>query len=200
VYPITLHGVPCGDFLSTALTLYHILSGLSRGFLKFLLRKLRAGRLGHTQPLPTVRHLAWVSQLPRCSLPLTLQIIAHLPTDCNRQNTQNRDFYFLNICATFRLTNCWRYVIMEFPAAATVGGRLKKPPHTLGRSKCGAGKIQFKICGCSGSHPLNPIHNALHASPIFVATRRAHSSAVKIKLYKSIYKLAFSGATPTSIS
>ena len=37
--------------------LYHILSDLSRGFLKLFSRKLRAGRLGRTQLLPTVRHL-----------------------------------------------------------------------------------------------------------------------------------------------
>ena len=52
---------------------------------------------------------------------LTLQIIPHPPLDCNRQNAQNRDFYFLDICATFRLTNCWRCVIMEIPRPSTVG-------------------------------------------------------------------------------
>ena len=74
----------CG-LLLTSLTLYHTSGGLSRGFLKFLLRKLRAGRLGRTQPLPTVRHLAWVSQLPRCSLPLTL-IYYHIWTQITRWN------------------------------------------------------------------------------------------------------------------
>ena len=58
-------------------------------------------------------------------LPLTLQIIAHLPSDCNRQNAQNWDFYFLDICATFCLTNCWRCVIMEISRPASVGAPLK---------------------------------------------------------------------------
>ena len=105
--------------------LYHNLGGLSRGFLKFLLRKLRAGRLGHTQPLPTVRHLAWVSQLPEVFPPLDTNSIPHPSPDCNRQNVQNRDFYFLDICATFLLTKCWRYVIMEIPAPTTEGAAPK---------------------------------------------------------------------------
>ena len=108
MYPITHHGVPCGDFLLTALTLYHILSGLSRGFLHFF--------SSSSQPL-----LSTEAVREFFSLPLTLQIIAPLPTDFNRQNTQNRDFYFLNICATFLLTNCWRYVIMEICAPGIRG-------------------------------------------------------------------------------
>lgn len=110
--------------LWTPLDFSYIVSHLGRfvkGFLEIFSRKLRAGRLGHTQPLPTVRHLAWVSQLPRCSLPLTLQIIPHLSPECNWQNAQNRDFYFLDICATFLLTNCWRCVIMEISRPASVG-------------------------------------------------------------------------------
>ena len=59
-------------------------------------------------------------------LPLTLQIIAHLHTDFNRQNTQIREKYFFDICATFLLTNCWRYVIIEILRASLVGARLKK--------------------------------------------------------------------------
>ena len=66
-------------------------------------------------------HISWV----RSYLPLTLQIIAHLPIKCNRQNAQNWDFYFLDICATFLLTNCWRYVIMEISRRAVVGGAPK---------------------------------------------------------------------------
>ena len=107
-----------------------------------------------------------VAGLYLCPSLLTLQIISHLPLDCNRQNAQNRDFYFLKLCATFLLTKVAWCVIMEFSAAATVSGRLKKPPHTLGRSKCGAGKIQFKFSGCLGSHPLLPFHKPLHASPL----------------------------------
>lgn len=102
--------VSCG-LLLTSLTLYHNLGDLSRGFLLFL----RTSPAGFADPFG----------LP---LPLTLQIIPHLPTDCNRQNTQNRDFYFPKLCATFRLTNCWRCVIMEILRASPVGAPPKKPP------------------------------------------------------------------------
>ena len=78
--------------------LYHNLGDLSRGFLKFFSRKLRAGRLGHTQPLPTVRHLAWVSQLPRCSLPLTM-IVYHRPHQKSIGNVaQIRDLQLFDFC------------------------------------------------------------------------------------------------------
>ena len=75
---------------------------------------------------PTFSHLFTRELLGRIldwdfPLPLTLQIIAHLPTECNRQNAQNRDFYFLDICATFCLTNCWWCVIMEISRPSTVG-------------------------------------------------------------------------------
>lgn len=65
-------------------------------------------------------------------LPLTLQIIAHPIVECNRQNVQNRDFYFPKLCATFLLTNCWRCVIMEILRASPVGAPPKKPPQKWG--------------------------------------------------------------------
>ena len=119
----------CG-LLLTSLTLYHILSGLSRGLLKkiatFFQRAvsytvwawlrhtdfsvLYPNGAGSTRPVP---------------YPLDTNSIPHLFPDCNRQNAQNRDFYFLDICAAFLLTNCWRCVIMEIPRPSTVGAALK---------------------------------------------------------------------------
>ena len=123
---------PTSHLLLTSLTLYHILSGLSRGLLKkiatFFQRAvsytvwawlrhtdfsvLYPNGAGSTRPVP---------------YPLDTNSIPHLPLDCNRQNTQNWDFYFLDICATFLLTNCWRCVIMEISRRAVVGGALKMP-------------------------------------------------------------------------
>ena len=96
-----------------------------KGFLEIFSRKLRAGRLGHTQPLPTVRHLAWVSQLPRCSLPLT-QISYHILLENTRWNiAQKWDKIFVYICTVFLLTKvAWR-VIMEISARSGVGGPTK---------------------------------------------------------------------------
>ena len=113
--------------------LYHNLGGLSRGFLSFFKKLFEVPDCGWrltlsprtTRGLP---HISWVGAY----LPLTLQIIAHLPTECNRQNTQNRDFYFPKLCATFRLTNCWRCVIMEILRASLVGAPPKKPPQKWG--------------------------------------------------------------------
>lgn len=160
-------------------------------------------RLG--QPQSTrLRQAQWLALRLIHAPPLDNNSIPRLPPECNRQNTQNRDFYFLDICATFLLTKAEGCGIMENSGRCDCRRPAQKTRHLFhSRSSKVAGKCHTKIlvlCSCSGSHPLNPIHNALHASPIFVATRRAHSSAVKIKLYKSIYKLAISGATPTSIS
>ena len=87
--------------------------GFVKGFLSFFKKLFEVPNCGWrltlsprtTMGLP---HISWV----RSYLPLTLQIIAHPIAECNRQNVQNRDFYFLDICATFRLTKYWRYAIM----------------------------------------------------------------------------------------
>ena len=120
---------------SCALDFPYIVSQLGRfvkGFLEIFSRKLRAGRLGHTQPLPTVRHLAWVSQLPRCSLPLTPIVYHTYPHIARWNNAQNRDSKLFLFCATFCLTNCWRCVIMEILRASPVGAPPKKPPQKWG--------------------------------------------------------------------
>ena len=94
-----------------------------------------------------------------CSL-LTLQIIPHLSPDCNRQNAQNWDFYFLDICATFRLTNCWRCVIMEICAPHTRGRAAeilcimyKKPTAFVSRSQKRWGNSIQKLA-ISGATPI----------------------------------------------
>lgn len=118
-------GLTTTEEISFVPLLYHTSGGLSRGFLKLFSRKLRAGRLGHTQPLPTVRHLAWVSQLPRCSLPLT-PLVYHTLLENTRWNiAQKRDKIFVHICATFLLTKVARCVIMEISARSSVGGPTK---------------------------------------------------------------------------
>ena len=74
----------CG-LLLTSLTLYHTSGGLSMGFLSFFKKLFEVPNCGWrltlsprtTMGLP---HISWV----RSYLPLTLQIIAHLPTECNR--------------------------------------------------------------------------------------------------------------------
>lgn len=63
-------------------TLYHILSRLSRGFLKFF--QISFAVVG--------------GSLPHCPL-----IIAHRTTDCNRQNAQITGKCWINFCAKFPL-------------------------------------------------------------------------------------------------
>ena len=89
---------------------------------------------------------------------------------------------------------------MEFPAAATVGGRLKKcRPALSAEASAGREKFNSNLVAVRGATPyfhfISPSTQVL-----FATTRRAHSSAVNIKLYNSIYKLAFSGATPKAMS
>ena len=113
--------------------LYHISGGLSRGFLSFFKKLFEVPDCGWRLTLSprTTRglsHISWVGAY----LPLTLQIIAHLSSKCNWQNTQNRDFYFPKLCATFCLTNYWRCVIMEILRASPVGAQPKKPPQKWG--------------------------------------------------------------------
>ena len=154
----------CG-LLLTSLTLYHILSGLSRGLLKkiatFFQRAvsytvwawlrhtdfsvLYPNGAGSTRPVP---------------YPLDTNSIPHLFPDCNRQNAQNRDFYFLDICATFLLTNCWRHVIMEIPRPSTVGARpnsslctIKKPTAFVSRSQKRWGN-SVQMLAISGATPI----------------------------------------------
>ena len=141
--------VSCG-LLLTSLTLYHNLGDLSRGFLHFF------SRTGFEPAIFPHSGREFPISLP---LPLTLQIIAHLPIECNRQNTQNRDFYFPKLCATFRLTNCWRCVIMEICAPHTRGRAAEfvimhnKKAHRFCKPKPKAvGKFNSNV-GYFGSHP-----------------------------------------------
>ena len=154
-----------GEFsliLLTSLTLYHNLGDLSRGFLSFFKKLFEVPNCGWrltlsprtTMGLP---HISWV----RSYLPLTLQIIAHLPTECNRQNAQNRDFYFLDICATFLLTKCWRCVIMEICAPHTRGRAdenalwwIKKPTAFVSRSQKRWGN-SVQMLAISGATPTS---------------------------------------------
>ena len=112
--------------LTYCITTWEICQGVFYLFFKKLFEVPDCGWRLTLSPRTTMGlpHISWV----RSYLPLTLQIIAHLPTECNRQNTQNRDFYFPKLCATFRLTNCWRCVIMEILRASPVGAPPKKPP------------------------------------------------------------------------
>jgi hypothetical protein len=81
--------------------LYHTLRDLSRGIFAF------AGLFLLGVPY----HPSWC---PLRGLPLDCSyIVSHLFPNCNRQNAQIREKYFLDICATFLLTNCWRCIIME---------------------------------------------------------------------------------------
>ena len=82
--------------------------------------------------------------------PLDTNSIPHLPIDCNRQNAQNWDFYFLDICATFLLTNCWRHVILEIRGAGLVGGTQKAPYGVftgVSAFLVGMGPTLFQLCG-----------------------------------------------------
>ena len=102
------------SLLLTSLTLYHISGGLSRGFLHFF-----SISSDYSPRSPTAWRLY--------PSPLDTNSIPHPTPDCNRQDAQNWDFYFFDICATFLLTNCWRCVIMEISRRAVVGGALKMP-------------------------------------------------------------------------
>ena len=57
--------------------------------------------------------------------PLDNDSIPQTTPECNRQNAQNRDKIFFNICATFLLTKLARHGIMEISARAHVGGPTK---------------------------------------------------------------------------
>lgn len=123
--------------------LYHNLGDLSRGFLSFFKKLFEVPDGGWrltlsprtTMGLP---HISWV----RSYLPLTLLIIADNSQKSTWQIAQNRDFYFLKLCATFRLTNCWRCVIMEILRASPVGAPPKKPPQKWGGFRI---NLQFPI-------------------------------------------------------
>ena len=111
-------------------------------------------------PTP-VLHSQWQAFVYGYPLPLTLQIIAHPPPDYNRQNAQNRDFYFLDICATFLLTNCWRCVIMEICAPHTRGRAAeilcimyKKPTAFVSRSQKRWGNSFQIVLAISGATPI----------------------------------------------
>ena len=104
--------------------------------------------------------LAMASIRLRLPSPLDTNSIPHPPPDCNRQNAQNRDFYFLDICATFLLTNCWRYAIMEICAPHTRGRAAKilcimykKPTAFVSRSQKRWGNSIQKLA-ISGATPI----------------------------------------------
>lgn len=140
----------CG-LLLTSLTLYHTSGGLSRGFLSFFKKLFEVPDCGWrltlsprtTMGLP---HISWV----RSYLPLTLLIIADNSQKSTWQIAQNRDFYFPKLCATFRLTNCWRCVIMEILRASPVGAPPKKPPQN---------GVVSALAGQSSAHGLNHFQN-----------------------------------------
>ena len=113
------------------------LGGFVKGFFTFFFRRrvLNAHRVTRNFFIPS---------------PLDTNSIPHLSTECNRQNTQNRDFYFPKLCATFRLTNCWRCVIMEILRASLVGAPPKKPPQN--------GMVSA-LAGQSSAHGLNHLQN-----------------------------------------
>ena len=131
--------VSCG-LLLTSLTLYHTSGGLSRGLLKKIATFFQ--RAVSYTVWAWLRHTDFSVLYPNgagsaCPVPYPLDTnsIPHLSLDCNRQIAQNRDFYFLDICATFLLTNCWRCVIMEMARRAAVRGAansslctIKSPP------------------------------------------------------------------------
>ena len=115
-------GLTTTEEISFVPLLYHTLRGLSRGFLHFF-SWLFPVCVVVLRFLLTAKGI--FPRLGTRSFLLTMIVYHILSQRSTWQNTQNQDFYFLNICATFLLTNCWSCVIMEFPAAATVGGRLK---------------------------------------------------------------------------
>ena len=127
--------------------LYHNLGDLSRGFPNFF-SPFHEGATGEDT------RLGFPSPLDTNSIP-------HLSLDYNRQNVQNWDFYFPKLCATFRLTNCWRCVIMEICAPHTRGRAdenalwwIKKPTAFVSRSQKRWGN-SIQLLAISGATPTS---------------------------------------------
>ena len=134
VYPC---GLPCNWGISSVIPLDfscivpHI-GRFVKGFLKISFKKVACRKVGSYTASANSSTPSVGFPTPEVFPPLDTNNIPHLPTECNRQNAQNRDFYFLDICATFLLTNCWRCVIMEILRASPVGAPPKKPPQKWG--------------------------------------------------------------------
>ena len=119
-------GLPCPRLLYPyCITTWEICQGVFLSFFKKLFEVPNCGWRLTLSPRTTMGlpHISWV----RSYLPLTLLIIADNSQKSTWQIAQNRDFYFPKLCATFRLTNCWRCVIMEISRPASVGAPLKMP-------------------------------------------------------------------------
>ena len=90
---------------------------------------------------------------------------------------------------------------MEIPAQAREDGPTKfvimhKSPAPFSQPKLkGAGKNHFKIYGCSGSHPLNPSHFNLQASPRGLEKSPSRASSAT-KLQASLIKVGYFGEPP----
>ena len=114
----------------TALDFSYIVPHIGRfvkGFLKISFKKVACRKVGSYTASANSSTPSVGFPTPEVFPPLDTNSIPHPSPDCNRQNTQNRDFYFLDICVTFLLTNCWLGVKMEFPGATLVGARPKFP-------------------------------------------------------------------------
>ena len=183
----------CG-LLLTSLTLYHTSGDLSRGLLKkiatFFQRAvsytvwawlrhtdfsvLYPNGAGSTRPVPH---------------PLDTNSIPHLFPDCNRQNAQNRDFYFLDICAAFLLTKLARHGIMEISARAHVGGPTKTATLFTAEAQGWRELISnFNFNFWGGKPPLLPFHKCPPNNCRGGKDRRAEHHRRLASIIKSIYK------------
>ena len=136
----------CG-LLLTSLTLYHTSGGLSRGFLHFFFEPAQDRSLTRLLQSPRGKD----TRLKVCtSLPLTM-IVYHTHLQITRwNNAQNRDNYFVHFFRIFRLTNCWRCVIMEILRASPVGAPPKKPPQN---------GVVSALAGQTSAHGLKHFQN-----------------------------------------
>ena len=103
-----------------------------KGFLEIIFKKVACRKVGSYTASANSSTPSVGFPPPAVFPPLDTNSIPHPSPDCDRQNVQNRDFYFPKLCATFRLTNCWRCVIMEILRASLVGAQPKKPPQEWG--------------------------------------------------------------------
>ena len=98
---------------------YHALSPLDtlivsqlgrfvKGFLEIIFKKVACRKVGSYTASANSSTPSVGFPTPEVFPPLDTNSIPHPSPNCNRQNVQNRDFYFPKLCATFRLTNCWR--------------------------------------------------------------------------------------------
>ena len=105
--------------------LYHNLGGLSRGFLHFF-SSLRRWVSGSDRQIYQRSAGSDFGGTPCAPLPLTMIVYHTPPQKSTWQSAQIRASKLFNFCATFLLTNCWRYGIMEILRASLVGAQLKK--------------------------------------------------------------------------